>query len=162
MMMQGLARTDLTELSNAIPIVLPLLVTVLTNNLIDGMAFGSLSLILILILVATGRSREITGVVVWGLGVVFLAFFYVTTKLMQAPCLFLLSGAVQVTAVRLTVARDAPSRERRSTLQARAARSKRSATPCRGPRRPADGLAQLLSGATVAVDGQGGENSTHM
>ncbi len=79
MMMQGLARIDLTELSNAIPIVLTLLVTVLTNNLINGMALGTLSLILIL--VATGRLREITGVV-WGLGVVFLAFFYVTTMLM--------------------------------------------------------------------------------
>jgi AGZA family xanthine/uracil permease-like MFS transporter len=79
MMMQGLARIDLTELSNALPIVLTLLVTVLTNNLINGMALGTLSLILIL--VATGRSPEITGVV-WGLGVVFLAFFYVTTMLM--------------------------------------------------------------------------------
>jgi AGZA family xanthine/uracil permease-like MFS transporter len=76
LMMQGLARIDLTELSNAIPIVLTLLVTVLTNNLINGMALGTLSLILILVF--TGRAREISGVV-WGLGVVFLAFFYVTT-----------------------------------------------------------------------------------
>jgi adenine/guanine/hypoxanthine permease len=79
LMIQGLARIDLTDLSNAIPIVLTLLVTVLTNNLINGMALGTLSLILILI--ATGRVREISGVV-WGLGVVFLAFFYVTTMLM--------------------------------------------------------------------------------
>jgi adenine/guanine/hypoxanthine permease len=79
LMMQGLARIDLTDLSNAIPIVLTLLVTVLTNNLINGMALGTLSLILIL--VATGRAKEITGVV-WGLGVVFLFFFYVTTMLM--------------------------------------------------------------------------------
>ncbi|SED22644.1 putative MFS transporter, AGZA family, xanthine/uracil permease [Rhizobiales bacterium GAS188] len=79
LMMQGLARIDLNDLSNAIPIVLTLLVTVLTNNLINGMALGTLSLILIL--VATGRVREISGVV-WGLGVVFLAFFYVTTMLM--------------------------------------------------------------------------------
>jgi len=76
LMMQGLARVDLSDLSNAIPIVLTLLVTVLTGNLINGMALGTLSLILIL--VSTGRSREISGVV-WGLGVVFLAFFYVTT-----------------------------------------------------------------------------------
>ena len=78
LMMQGLARIDLTDLSNAIPIVLTLLVTVLTNNLINGMALGTLSLILILI--STGRAREISGVV-WGLGVVFLAFFYVTTRI---------------------------------------------------------------------------------
>ncbi|MBV9516500.1 MAG: NCS2 family permease [Hyphomicrobiales bacterium] len=79
LMMQGLARVDLTDLSNAIPIVLTLLVTVLTNNLINGMALGTLSLILILVF--TGRVREISGVV-WGLGIVFLAFFYVTTMLM--------------------------------------------------------------------------------
>jgi AGZA family xanthine/uracil permease-like MFS transporter len=78
LMMQGLARIDLTDLSNAIPIVLTLLVTVLTNNLINGMALGTLSLMLIL--VSTGRAREISGVV-WGLGVVFLAFFYVTTRI---------------------------------------------------------------------------------
>jgi AGZA family xanthine/uracil permease-like MFS transporter len=35
----------------------------------------------ILILLATGRVREISGIV-WGLGAVFLAFFYVTTMLM--------------------------------------------------------------------------------
>jgi AGZA family xanthine/uracil permease-like MFS transporter len=79
LMMQGLAKIDLTDLSNAIPIVLTLLVTVLTNNLINGMALGTLSLILILI--ATGRAKEISGIV-WGLGVVFLCFFYVTTMLM--------------------------------------------------------------------------------
>ncbi|MBV8427094.1 MAG: NCS2 family permease [Hyphomicrobiales bacterium] len=79
LMMQGLGRIDLTDLSNAVPIVLTLLVTVLTNNLINGMALGTLSLILILVF--TGRAREISGVV-WGLGIVFLAFFYVTTMLM--------------------------------------------------------------------------------
>jgi AGZA family xanthine/uracil permease-like MFS transporter len=79
-MMQGLARIDLADLSNAISITLTLLITVLTNNLINGMALGTLSLILIL--VATGRAKQITGVV-WGLGAVFALFFYVTTMLMQ-------------------------------------------------------------------------------
>jgi adenine/guanine/hypoxanthine permease len=79
LMMQGLARIDLTDLANAIPIVLTLLVTVLTNNLINGMALGTLSFMLILM--ATARAREISGVV-WGLGAVFLLFFYVTTMLM--------------------------------------------------------------------------------
>jgi adenine/guanine/hypoxanthine permease len=78
LMMQGLAKIDLTDLSNAIPIVLTLLVTVLTNNLINGMGLGTLSLILIL--ASTGRTKEISGIV-WGLGVVFLLFFYVTTML---------------------------------------------------------------------------------
>jgi adenine/guanine/hypoxanthine permease len=79
LMMQGLARIDLTDLSNAIPIVLMLLVTVLTNNLINGMALGVLSFILLG--VTSGRAREISAVV-WGLGAVFLLFFYVTTMLM--------------------------------------------------------------------------------
>ena len=79
LMMQGLARIDLTDLSNAVPVVLTLLVTVLTNNLINGMAMGTLSLMLIAL--ACGRAREITGVV-WGLGVVFLAYFYVTTTVL--------------------------------------------------------------------------------
>ena len=78
-MMQGLTRIDLSDLSNAIPVVLTLLVTVLTNNLINGMALGTLSFILLR--AAGGRAREISGIV-WGLGVVFIAFFYVTTMLM--------------------------------------------------------------------------------
>jgi adenine/guanine/hypoxanthine permease len=79
LMMQGVARIDMMELENAVPIVLTLFGTVLTNNLINGMALGTLSFILIAL--ATGRIREITGVV-WGLGVVFIAYFYVTTRLM--------------------------------------------------------------------------------
>ena len=79
LMMQGLARVDLTDLSNAVPIVLMLLITVLTNNLINGMALGTMSYILIN--VAQGRGREISGVV-WGLGVVFILYFYVTSQLM--------------------------------------------------------------------------------
>jgi AGZA family xanthine/uracil permease-like MFS transporter len=79
LMMQGLGRIDLTQLENTIPIVLTLFVTVLTNNLINGMALGTLSFILICL--ATGRVREISGVI-WGLGVVFIAYFYVTTRLM--------------------------------------------------------------------------------
>ncbi|HMK79819.1 MAG TPA: NCS2 family permease [Xanthobacteraceae bacterium] len=79
LMMQGLARVDLTELSNAVPIMLMLLITVLTNNLINGMALGTLSYILINL--AQGRRSEISGVV-WGLGVVFILYFYVTSRLM--------------------------------------------------------------------------------
>jgi AGZA family xanthine/uracil permease-like MFS transporter len=79
LMMQGLARIDLTDISNAVPVVLMLLITVLTNNLINGMALGTLSYILLN--VAQGRGREISSVI-WGLGVVFLAYFYVTSRLM--------------------------------------------------------------------------------
>ncbi len=79
LMMQGLTRIDLSVLESAVPIVLTLLVTVLTNNLINGMALGTLSFILLNL--ALGRVREITGVV-WGLGVVFLAYFAVTLTLM--------------------------------------------------------------------------------
>jgi xanthine/uracil/vitamin C permease (AzgA family) len=45
LMMQGLARIDMSDLVNAVPIVLTLLVTTLTNNLINGMAWGTLSYI---------------------------------------------------------------------------------------------------------------------
>jgi AGZA family xanthine/uracil permease-like MFS transporter len=79
LMMQGVARIDMMNLENAVPIVLTLFGTVLTNNLINGMALGTLSFMLIAL--ATGRWREITGVV-WGLGVVFIAYFFVTTLLM--------------------------------------------------------------------------------
>ena len=78
LMLQGVARIDMSKLENAVPIVLTLLVTVLSNNLINGMALGTLSLILIDL--STGRAREITGVV-WGLGVVFLAYFFVASRL---------------------------------------------------------------------------------
>ena len=79
LMMQGLGRIDLSNLLNAVPIVLTLLVTVLTNNLINGMAMGTFAYILMLL--AVGRAREVTGVV-WGLSAVFIAFFYTTTLLM--------------------------------------------------------------------------------
>ncbi|MFC0409469.1 NCS2 family permease [Roseomonas elaeocarpi] len=78
LMLQGLARIDMTELMNAVPVALTILITVLTNNLINGMAMGTLSYILLHL--ATGRVREVTGVV-WGLGVVFIAYIAVMTRL---------------------------------------------------------------------------------
>ena len=79
LMLQGLARTDMTDLVNAVPIVLTLLITVLTNNLINGMALGTLSFIALHL--ALGRRAAITGVV-WALGAVFVGYFYVTAQLM--------------------------------------------------------------------------------
>ncbi len=78
LMMQGLARTDMSDLMNAVPIVSTLLITVLTHNLINGMAIGTLSYILLQM--AAGRSREISGIV-WMLGAIFIGFFYVTTQI---------------------------------------------------------------------------------
>jgi AGZA family xanthine/uracil permease-like MFS transporter len=78
LMMQGLARTDMSDLMNAVPIVSMLLITVLTHNLINGMAVGTLSYILLQ--VAAGRSREVS-FIVWALGVVFIGFFWVTTQI---------------------------------------------------------------------------------
>ena len=77
LMLQGVARVDMTDLGNAVPVSMTLLVTVLTNNLIDGMALGTFSTIAIA--VATGRARTVTGIV-WGLGAVFVAFFVVTAR----------------------------------------------------------------------------------
>ena len=79
LMLQGLTRIDLQNLSDAVPVALTLLITVLTANLINGMAVGTFSFILLAL--AGGRSREVTGVV-WGLGVVFVLYFYTTTVLM--------------------------------------------------------------------------------
>jgi AGZA family xanthine/uracil permease-like MFS transporter len=79
LMMQGLARIDMTDLGVAVPVVLTLLVTVLTNNLINGMAIGTLSYIALEI--ALGRRANVTGIV-WGLGVVFIAYGIVTSRIM--------------------------------------------------------------------------------
>ena len=79
LMMQGLARIDMTDLGNATPIVLTLLVTVLTNNLINGMALGTLSYIALE--VTMGSRSQIPGMV-WGLGVVFIAYGVVTAQIM--------------------------------------------------------------------------------
>ena len=78
-MLQGLARIDLGDLANAVPVVLMLLVTVLSNNLINGMAIGTFAYILLCL--ALNRRSEVTPVV-WGLGVVFVLFFVVTSRLM--------------------------------------------------------------------------------
>jgi len=78
LMLQGLANIDLRDFNNAAPITLTLLVTVLTNNLINGMAFGTLCHILLQ--AAGGRAREVGGVV-WALGVIFILFLIVSTHL---------------------------------------------------------------------------------
>jgi len=78
LMMQGFARVDMTDLATAVPIVLMLLVTVLTNNLINGMALGTLGYIALEL--AFGRGGRIPGMV-WGLGVVFIAYGVVTAQI---------------------------------------------------------------------------------
>lgn len=78
-MLQGLARIDLTDLVNAVPVVLMLLITVLSANLVNGMAIGTFAYILLCL--ALGRTRAVTPVV-WGLGVVFVLYFVVTSRLM--------------------------------------------------------------------------------
>jgi adenine/guanine/hypoxanthine permease len=78
LMMQGLARIDMTDLVNAVPVVLTLLVSVLTNNLINGMALGTLSYIALE--VTMGRRSKIPAIV-WGLGVVFIAYAVVIAQI---------------------------------------------------------------------------------
>ncbi|WP_315707007.1 MULTISPECIES: NCS2 family permease [unclassified Bradyrhizobium] len=78
LMMQGFARVDMTDLATAVPIVLMLLVTVLTNNLINGMALGTLSYVALEL--AFGRGGRIAGMV-WGLSVVFIAYAVVTAQI---------------------------------------------------------------------------------
>lgn len=78
-MLQGLARVDLKDLANAVPVVLMLLVTVLSANLVNGMAIGTFAYILLCL--GLGRRTSITPVV-WGLGVIFALYFVVTSRLM--------------------------------------------------------------------------------
>ena len=78
LMIQGLARLDLSEFPQAAPAVLVLLTTVLTGNLVDGMALGVFSHIALEL--ALGRGGRIAGVV-WGLGAVFAAFLAVSARL---------------------------------------------------------------------------------
>ncbi|WP_407159584.1 NCS2 family permease [Bradyrhizobium sp. STM 3557] len=78
LMMQGFARIDMTDLATAVPVVLMLLVTVLTINLINGMALGTLSYIALEL--AFGRGSRINAIV-WGLGVVFIAYAAVTAQI---------------------------------------------------------------------------------
>ena len=79
LMMQGVARIDMTQFETAVPVVLTLLFTVLTGNLINGMALGTFSFIAISL--ALGRRGQVTSMV-WGLGAVFLLYFFVTSRLM--------------------------------------------------------------------------------
>jgi AGZA family xanthine/uracil permease-like MFS transporter len=78
LMLQGLARVDMSDFGEALPVVLMLLLTVLTNNLILGMALGVFGWILIR--AVTGRVREVTGTI-WGIAVVFLAYMVVMTRI---------------------------------------------------------------------------------
>jgi len=78
LMMQGLARVDMTDLVNAVSIVMTLLVTVLTNNLINGMALGTLSYIALEVTV--GRRSKLPAMV-WGLGAVFVAYAIVIAQI---------------------------------------------------------------------------------
>lgn len=78
LMLQGLARVDMSDFGEALPVVLMLLLTVLTNNLIIGMALGVFGWILIR--AVTGRARQVTGTI-WGMAVVFLAYLFVMTRI---------------------------------------------------------------------------------
>ena len=79
MMMQGLSRVDLNDFADAAPVALTLLVTLLTSNLVNGMALGVFSYIAAEL--AFGRGGRITAVV-WGLGAVFILYFAVASHLM--------------------------------------------------------------------------------
>jgi AGZA family xanthine/uracil permease-like MFS transporter len=78
LMLQGLARVDMTDFCEALPVVLMLLLTVLTNNLILGMAIGTFGWILTR--AVTRRHREITATV-WGMAIVFVGYLIVMTRI---------------------------------------------------------------------------------
>jgi AGZA family xanthine/uracil permease-like MFS transporter len=78
LMLQGLARVDMSDFAEALPVVLMLLLTVLTNNLIIGMALGVFAWVVTR--VVSGRVREVTGTI-WGMVVVFVVYLVVMTRL---------------------------------------------------------------------------------
>jgi AGZA family xanthine/uracil permease-like MFS transporter len=78
LMLQGLARVDMSDFAEALPVVLMLLLTVLTNNLIIGMALGVFAWILTR--AVTRRVSEVTGTI-WGMAVVFIVYLCVMTRI---------------------------------------------------------------------------------
>jgi len=78
LMLQGLARVDMSDFAEALPVVLMLLLTVLTNNLIIGMALGVFAWVVTR--AVSGRVRQVTGTI-WGMVVVFVVYLVVMTRL---------------------------------------------------------------------------------
>lgn len=78
MMFQGVRHLDLSDLKESAPAALTFLTALLTGNLINGMAIGTLSYTTMAL--ATGRARAISPVV-WGLCIIFIAFFIVSARI---------------------------------------------------------------------------------
>lgn len=78
MMFQGVRHLDLSNLKESAPAILTFIFALLTGNLINGMAIGTFSYVIMAL--ATGRRRSITPVV-WGLCVIFVLFFVVSANL---------------------------------------------------------------------------------
>jgi len=78
MMFQGVRHLDLSNLKESAPAILTFIFALLTGNLINGMAIGTFSYVIMAL--ATGRKRSITPVV-WGLCVIFVLFFVVSANL---------------------------------------------------------------------------------
>lgn len=76
LMFGGIARLDLTDQTQAIPAVLTFTIALLTSNLINGMALGTFSYMLMML--AGGRR---VSPVLWMLGGIFILFFVVSAHL---------------------------------------------------------------------------------
>nr|WP_243444278.1 hypothetical protein [Acetobacter persici] len=74
----GVRHLDLSDMKESAPAALTFLTALLTGNLINGMAIGTLSYTTMAL--ATGRARTISPVV-WGLCVIFIMFFIVSAHM---------------------------------------------------------------------------------
>lgn len=78
MMFGSVRQLALEDLTQSVPAILTAVVALLTSNLINGMALGTFSTVAMA--VAAGRWRAVSSVV-WGLCVVFVLFFVVSTRM---------------------------------------------------------------------------------
>ncbi|NHN85991.1 NCS2 family permease [Acetobacter musti] len=78
LMFGGIGRLDLSDQTQTVPAILTFMVALLTSNLINGMALGTFSYVVMALV--SGRGRRISPVL-WVLCIVFVLFFIVSAHL---------------------------------------------------------------------------------
>ncbi|NVN11623.1 NCS2 family permease [Nguyenibacter vanlangensis] len=78
LMFHGIGRLDLDDPGQTVPAILTFMIALLTSNLINGMALGTFSYIVMAM--AAGRGRALSPVL-WVLSAVFVLFFIVSAHL---------------------------------------------------------------------------------
>ncbi|GCE79100.1 NCS2 family permease [Komagataeibacter oboediens] len=78
LMFGAISRLDLKDMTQSVPAIMTFMFAVLTGNLLNGMAFGTFSYIVMN--VAAGRWRNVTPTA-WGLGLIMALFFIVSMSM---------------------------------------------------------------------------------